>query len=59
MDVYIEGVYVKTPKVKVVRSGNAEEHAKAREADDRRNCLGVVDAFALAAPFCKIASLLP
>jgi hypothetical protein len=56
--VYDGGVYVKTPKLKVVRSGSAGEGAKAREANDRRS-LGVVDAFALAASLCNKASLVP
>jgi hypothetical protein len=45
------------PKLKVVRSGNVEEHTRAREADGRLNCLGVVDAFALDAPLGNKASL--
>jgi hypothetical protein len=52
-------VYVKAPKLKIVRNGNVEVDAKAREADDRRKCLGVVDAFAVASPFCNKASLVP
>jgi hypothetical protein len=42
-----------------MRSGNAEEDAKAREADHRRECVGVVDASALAAPRCNKACLVP